>query len=121
MAPLEEDQLFRPSRDKPTKIESGARVPYHQMTLEQRREAWAAVRAQQKRRARGHRRAPLLWGGGSLSAFITGGILLHYQSPTGLVFLWIGVALLAFAVIAVGRNALGKLSGSRDDTAPPGF
>jgi hypothetical protein len=121
VAPLEDDALFRPQRDRPTKLESGQRVPYHQMSAEERRAAWAAVRARQRRRARGHRRAPLLWGGSSAASFATGGVLLHFQDPLGLVFLWAGVALLAFAVIAVGRNALGKLSGAKDDTAPPGF
>lgn len=121
MAPLEEDSLFQPSRDKPTRIDRTKRVAYHKMTPEERREAWAAIRALQNRRARGHRRAPLLWGGGSLVAFITGSVLMHYENPAAWVFLWVGVALLAFAVIAVGRNALGKLSGTKDDIAPPGF
>lgn len=121
MAPLEEDNLFQPTRDKPTKLDKGERIPYHKMTEEQRREAWAAVRKRQQRRARGHRRTPMLFGGASLSAFVTAGILLHYHNPLGSLFLWIGVVLLGFGVIAVGANALGRLSGNKDDSAPPGF
>lgn len=121
MAPLEDDRLFAQSRDRPTKLEQGERVPYHKMTEQERREAWALVRQRQQKRARGHRKAPLLWGGASLASFVTGGVLLHFQSATGLLFLWAGIGLLAFAVIAVGRNALGRLSGKRDETPPPGF
>lgn len=121
MAPLEDDDLFHPSRDKLTKIQRGERVSYTDMSPEERRAAWAAVRRRHQKRAQGHRRAPLLWGGSSLTAFITGAVLMHYGSVMGTLFLWAGIALFAFALIAVGRNALGKLSGSKDDSAPPGF
>ncbi len=121
MAPLEDDPLFHPSRDKPTKIQLGERVSYTQMSPEERRAAWAVVRQRQQKRAQGHRRAPVLWGASSLTAFITGGVLMYYESSVGWLFLWAGIALFAFALIAVGRNALGKLSGSKDDSAPPGF
>jgi hypothetical protein len=121
--PLEDDELFK---DRPRAPRQGSsaheRKPYHEMSEEERRAAWAELREAQSRRARRSRMSPFLWGAAAVGAFVASAVFAGMgERSLSAIARWIGVALLAFTVVALGRGLIGRGSGKKDDFAPPGF
>lgn len=97
------------------------KVPYHEMTEEERREAWASLRERRAYQARRHRRAPVMYGLISVSLIVLWGVLVHFEVQRGGLALWAAVGFAGFAVIALIRNMMGAIATRKDDLTPPGF
>lgn len=95
--------------------------PYHLMTEEERREAWASLRARQTASARRHHRTPIVLGLLTLTLFVTGLVLAHLGERYAGFLLWASVGTAGFAVIALLRNMIGSITSRKDDLTPPGF
>lgn len=97
------------------------RKPYHLMSEEERRVAWASLRERRAHQATRHRRAPAVLGLLTVALFTLGLVLAHYRWPYAGFLLWAGVGVAGFAVIAFIRNLMGSISTRKDDLTPPGF
>lgn len=95
--------------------------PYHLMTDEERRAAWASLRERRARHAKRHGRSALLLGILTVAFFTNGLVMAHYGNPYAGLVLWGSVGLGGFAVIALVRNLMGSITTRKDDLTPPGF
>lgn len=119
---FEDDPIFGHggARPDPAALKEGKR--YHEMTDEERREAWERIRKVQDARAKRHHAAPLLLGFMSIASFVLGVVLTHYgANGPGYVAIWTAIGFTGFTIIAIVRNGMGSLAKRREDLGPPGL
>jgi uncharacterized membrane protein YdfJ with MMPL/SSD domain len=97
------------------------KTPYHEMTEEERREAWASLRQRRAHQARRHHRSVIAFSSLTVVFMVLGILLWNHGYRYAGFFLWIAVGFAGFAVIAFIRNMVGSITTRKDDLTPPGF
>ncbi len=95
---------------------------YHEMSAEERRASWAAVRDANRKDARRSRRMPWSFAIMCVLSIVVGLYMLrHDQRIVGIVLLYASIAFAGFAVIAFAKVLTHGMPGTGDLPPPPGL